>query len=814
MREFIRKIYILGLIFALAAGLNVYVGFRHLGTPLRREQERRMEAELEYVVGEISATLSLVEKTLNTAAHYVRIESDEQKVLQFLSELRNQNPSYLAVYLSTPDNRLLHVNGEPSLDDYAIYTPWYSTAAKEEKVTYTRAYPHDAEDRLAVTASRPIYGHDGELLGVVSIDKSLGDMLAFLGEKDAFDHESSLIFSATGDLLVGHSSALHGELEICSAIDYSLFAEPAGVTSLQVNGAAGNLRWQTLPESGFVVATFASSNALLGGRTQEKRVLGTMIVAFGAGLIFLFAFLRVHIVSPMCELGKDILAISLDRDVTYRLPVRRMNSLGMFREALNVRLAQAQEYHKRVTLQKEELSGAYAQLVEREQELQEQYQRIREHEEEIRFMAEYDALTGLKNRRKFQEDLQNSLDGGGSGAVFMVDIDDFQHINDTQGHSYGDRVLWSVARLLEEKLPPEATAYRFGGDEFLIVMCRQPNRIQMHVDKISTLLSEMTPMEGRHDRITASMGVVRYPLEGTTVDELLIKADIALHHAKNTGKNRHCFFEWGMAATFRERVRIERILTEAVQTEGFHLEYQPIVGTQTGEIACFEALVRLKGHRISPAVFIPIAEEADLILPLGYWVMKEVIGQLAAWQQAGKNVKPISVNLTPKQVYDDTLIDFLTTQLAANDVDPTLLELEITEDVLLGDAEATIDIMQRIKSYGIKMALDNYGTGHSFINYLTKMPVTRMKIHRSLTESILGNTTVMKGLISIAHGLGMEVVAEQVEMLEEAHLLSEVGCDYLQGYLFSSPVRPQQAELMFELTYKELLDLSNDKKES
>lgn len=785
MRKFTRNVYILGIILAVVAGLNAYVGLLHVNAPVRREMERKMEAELNFIIGEVSAALELVEKSLNAAGYYIAIESNEEKIARVLTELKRQNPSYLAMYLGTPNDE--------------ITAPWYTAAMRKGGVAYTAGH----EDSRVITASRAFLGPDREMQAVVAIDFCIEDLSA----AGTISHDRNFYFVSDDATRFGEYGHAHW--------DPSLFPEPAGMMAFQLDGTQGYLRWEAVGESELVVATFASVSEALDRRMQNHRIIGFALLSLVIGTIVVFVFLRIHVVVPMRELGHDLMAISLDRDVTYRLPVRKRNSLGVFRQALNLSLHRAQEHHEHMIQQRTELAKAYKQLMAHEQTLQEQYSQMKENEAKIRFMADYDSLTGLLNRRKFQEDLQATLHAGGSGAVFLLDIDDFKNINDTQGHNFGDRILSSVAQLLEQGVPRSATAYRFGGDEFVIIVRHQfaLERVQVYVDEIAHKLQAIAQKGGKRNSITCSMGVVFYPSDGNTTDELLIKADVALHHAKNTGKSRHCFFEESMAALFSERVEMEHIIAEAVRTEGFYLVYQPIVNARTGRIVCFEALVRLQDHPASPAIFIPIAEESDLTVPLGYWVIKEVTRQLAAWQRDGKKPKPVAINLSTKQFHDPNLIDYVMQQLHETGVEPALVELEFTEGVLFGDAEKALHIMEQLRALGISLSLDNYGTGYSFINYMTRMPVDYLKIHGTLTENIEGNPDVMEGLISIAHGLDMKVVAEQVETLEEARVLSQADCDYLQGFLFSRPVRPEQAGLMFDLDYTEVLGLEKKEKE-
>lgn len=774
MGKIVRNVYILGIVFAVVAGLNAYVGLLQVTAPVQREFERKLEAELDFVIGEISAAFTLAGQTLRTAANYVALESDQEKVARFLAELQGQSASYLSVYRGLP--------------------AWDYGTPQQGQIVY--AAPGSGE--RVITASTPVHGPDGEFTSVVSIDLSLDDLLAALQVEDADPERKVFILTP--------QSSLFGEL---GPEDFAseLLQEPVGMVSYKLHGTPGYLKVSNVGETELLAAAFVSGSDSLN--LQNRWIIGVMLLSLVAGALAVFVFLRIHIVVPMRELGQDLMAISLDDDVTYRLPTRKNNSLGLFRETLNVSLQKAQEHYEHVNRQKEELAGAYNQLMAHEQTLQKQYYQIKENEEKIRFLAEHDALTGLLNRRKFQDDLQDILDSGTPGAVFLLDIDDFKNINDTQGHHFGDSILRAAAELLQEEIPSDATAYRFGGDEFVIIVRHsfELERIPVYVDRINSRLQSAL-RERKRSSITCSMGVVRFPLDGATVEEILIKADIALHHAKNTGKHCYVVFEESMEAMFSERVKMENILSAAVRTGGFYLVYQPIVEFSTGKVACLEALVRLKDHDVLPDEFVPIAEESDLILPLGYWVIREVMQQIARWQEEGRRTKPVSVNLSTKQFHDPNLVGYLREQLDETGIEPSLFEVEFREDVLFGNEEKALEIMESIKSLGVALSLDDYGSGYSFINYMTRMPVDYLKIHRAITENIQDNGAVMGGLVAIAHGLGMEVVAEQVETLEEAQMLSNVNCDYLQGYLLSKPVKSKEAGDMLELSYADVLEIA------
>ena len=812
MKSFSRKVYILGLLFVLAVGLNTFEGFRQLETSLRYEAERGIEYKLEYILSQITADLSQVEGTLDATEILLTVGEDEDHLLGFFIEVLRQNPSYLSIYLGTPDNRMINGSGWIPPEGFDVRVrPWYQRAVREDKLVFTEPYLNASDDNWVITVAKPVYSRDGKHLGVIAIDKTLQGMLEFLETETASENGFSFFLDHGGDIIVDRSGALEPDnvVQLSSDLVSRLLSEPSGHVFTNIEGADGYLRWQALEGSGFVIGTFAPLSDFFDRRAQSLQLIASAVVALLVVFSMLFFFQNRYIVRPVRILEQDILGISLDEDPAYRLPVSKRHPFEALRRTINVVLDQTQEHYENVVYQQEELSAAYAQLVAHEQQLQAQHTEIKQHEAKAQFLADHDPLTGLFNRRKFEEDLSSSLQAGQMGAVLMFDIDDFKNINDTQGHVYGDRVLRSIALLLKKQLQPNETAYRFGGDEFLIIIEGEvdPEEIRATIEEVSRCLNETSVINKRHSRITSSIGIVRYPFDGTTVEELLIKVDIAMYNAKKGGKNRYMFFESGMATTFSERVQVERMLIEAIQTESFRLLYQPVVNADTGDITYLEALIRIKDNPLSPAVFIAVAEESNLILPIGRWVIKEAVSQLIKWEEAGMDLKPVSINLSAQQFYDDGLVDFLVEQIELSGVDPGLIEMEITETVLIGNAQEAIEIIERIRALGIKMALDDFGTGYSSINYITRIPVDRIKLDRSMTEKLIENIPVMEGLIAIAHGLNMDVVAEGVEQVEEANLLIEVGCDYLQGYLFSPPIPPEDAEQIMHTDFGDILGL-------
>lgn len=434
---------------------------------------------------------------------------------------------------------------------------------------------------------------------------------------------------------------------------------------------------------------------------------------------------------------------------------------------------------------------------------------MKEKEAYIQYLADHDPLTGIPNRRKFTELFMEELLQGKKGAMLLLDLDNFKNINDTLGHTYGDKLLKEVSGILQRFECEGIHVFRIGGDEFIILIKENTKTAEDYAREIIKNFQEKISIDGIENPVTASIGIVRYPDDGQDMNDLMKKADIAMYKAKYTGKNKYLFFSEEMERQFNEKIRIENILRKAVKEEGFMLCYQPIIETDTGKVSALEALIRLKDIDLSPGIFIPMAEETDIIVPIGEWVIREAVRQIKEWKERGFAVKPVAINVSPRQFSDSRFIEYIKNSLEENHVDPSLIEIEITENVLMENQEETIEKLKQLKRLGIGVVLDDFGTGYSSLNYLTYIPVDKIKFDKSLKDKFiqLENIQILDSLICIAHGLQIKVVAEGVEELEEYRRLKRGKCDYVQGYLFSRPLKSEDLNVFLNDHHLNIFDV-------
>ncbi len=421
--------------------------------------------------------------------------------------------------------------------------------------------------------------------------------------------------------------------------------------------------------------------------------------------------------------------------------------------------------------------------------------RRKEDEAMITFLARHDALTGLPNRILFRERIASAIDACGQGngiAVFCLDPDRFKGVNDTLGHSVGDALLRTAADRLRECIRGVDTVARLGGDEFVVVQTgvEKPEEVSALARRISRALSMASILEGHHVSIGTTIGIALYPQDGTTPEELLRHADIALYRAKLSDPGSWCFFEQQMGQQVESRRELESGLRLALARQEFDLFYQPLYNVESRQVIAVEALIRWRHPQkglIPPDDFIPIAEETGLIVPIGEWVIRTACAAAATWPQHVS----VAVNISPAQFKSRNLTSVTREALKAAGLPGSRLEIEITEAVLMLNSDATLRVLHELRALGARISMDDFGTGYSSLSYLRSFPFDKIKIDRSFSRDLTGTSgaaAIVRAISGLGNSLHLTTTAEGVETDEQFAILAAEGCTEVQGFLFSRPV--------------------------
>jgi diguanylate cyclase (GGDEF)-like protein/PAS domain S-box-containing protein len=428
----------------------------------------------------------------------------------------------------------------------------------------------------------------------------------------------------------------------------------------------------------------------------------------------------------------------------------------------------------------------------------------KETEQQLVHQATHDTLTGLPNRLLLEDRVHHAIEvarreGRRIGLMFL-DLDRFKIVNDSLGHVAGDQLLRVVANRLRHTLRRSDTVARLGGDEFVVVLTHFQSSSELAdvAEKISAALDEPVELSGHKVHVGASIGIALYPDDGDNFNSLMKDADTAMYRAKQKGRNTFCFYDSNMNAEALDRLKLEEALRRALVRREFQLFYQPQIDLQTGLMTSVEALIRWNSPergQVSPALFIPVAEESNLISMIGWWVLEESCRQLAAWRDAGLPDIKVAVNVSGRQFLNHALVECIADLLNQYGVKPTQLEIELTESTVMAEPERAIEQLTRLRELGIQVSVDDFGTGYSSLSYLKRLPLSTIKVDRSFVRDVNNqsdNAAIVSAILGLADALDMSIVAEGVETEGEERHLKDAGCIKVQGFRYAKPMPAEQ----------------------
>ena len=435
---------------------------------------------------------------------------------------------------------------------------------------------------------------------------------------------------------------------------------------------------------------------------------------------------------------------------------------------------------------------------------------LRRAENELHLLAHVDPITQLPNRHEFNQRLNNALERAGRKghrvALLLLDLDNFKVVNDTLGHDCGDALLKLVAARLADSIRPSDVICRMGGDEFVIILEPAPGLLELDsvARKLIDALGTPFAIDRNELHVSTTIGISVFPDNAEDAPTLIRGADTAMYHAKSLGKNGYGIFEPDMELRAQKRMRVEASLRRALDRDELELHYQPQFDVRSGCVIGVEALLRWHAPelgQVGPADFIPVAEDSGLIVPLGRWVLRAALRQAAEWQTRGLlgGIERVAVNLSARQTRDANLLADIRAALEESGVSARLLELEITEGVLMDNVRENLELLERLQAEGIRLSIDDFGTGYSSMSYLKRFPIDQLKIDRSFVHDLPGEgEAIATAIIAMAHSLDMDVVAEGVETAEQLEFLTRTGCHVMQGFYFARPMAPADMTALLE----------------
>ena len=757
---------------------------------------------------------------------------EEQALGELFRTLGKSDRNVDFVFFATEEGGYLE---EPAFRPFSAYDPrvrpWYREAIASSELVISEPYLTRFSGELVLSFSRRITGN-GKVLGVAGFAMRLDNLAASLEKIRVGEAGRIWVLSPESRFIIspGNDAWLLRTPEELGLSSLSFLSQSRGGTyEAEVEGHTLVVSTRVSPASGLRFAVVQDKAEILARASGATLVL---LGIYGSTFLLVFAliiWLSGRITGAILEFSSVIRGMK-DLDTRFTPDqgifsyVGRKDEIGLVASSLVELHTHHGELMKQVRLLEEgvrtidleaglpvalsvsrdnpfrrvveAMNALFRRTVRYVEELRLQVARLDERNEYIRYLAYHDSLTRMPNRRAFLDTLTERLEAGEAGGVVLLDLDDFKVINDTRGHIFGDRLLVAVAGRLASLEEEGAYVSRMGGDEFLLLFPLGEGLpdLSYWLSAIAGLFQEKVSAMGVSFPVHFSMGVALFPEHGMDVNELVMEADLAMYGAKKAGKNGYMVFDAGMMAEERKRAEIQEALTWALEEDGFRLVYQPKVDLARGAVAGYEALVRLRDGSFSPGEFIPVAEANGSILELGRWVAREVISDLAAWSDSPEGALPVSFNFSVAQLQDREFPSYLQSLLREKGVSPSLLEVEITENLFLEDREGGLAFLEAFHGMGVRVSIDDFGTGFSSLNYLSFLPVDVIKLDGSLVVRFLedGRHQSLSELVSFVRSLGLLVVAEGIERLDQVLHLRESGCDLIQGYYFSRPVAPEE----------------------
>ncbi|WP_219640675.1 EAL domain-containing protein [Cohnella sp. CFH 77786] len=652
--------------------------------------------------------------------------------------------------------------------DYNIkLRPWHAGAVNANPIFFTEPYIDNTTHKLIVSMIKPIKKGD-DIKGFVALDLFLTSLPKIMqyelssGYTFLLSRNGTVLYHPNSNLVMSrYDPEQNGKQELLA--DRMTKGEK-GLVLTSIGGRKEYIGFSPVSATGWsvgVVISYKEAMSQLDAYMRTIMIFYALIVLILVGIIY---YLMKYLLKDIPILIRNIRSFS-EGDLDVHIKVKSTDEIG-------------------------QIAAAFQQMM----------LEIRTNVQKIQRDAYYDVLTQLPNRKLLVEKFNAAIarDNGklSKVALVLLDLDNFKLINDTQGHSFGDELIKEVGNQFMSICNDRMTAFRFGGDEFIVLIenFADINQLMTDLVAIQGIFSRPLLILGNPVNVTASLGVTVFPNDGQHLEQLLNNADTAMYKAKDRGSNKLMMFSMQMKEEILKRAKIEALLREAINKNQLSLHYQPQFETVSGHIRGFEALLRWSAPElgnISPADFIPIAEDTGLIHPIGDWVMRTAFLQNKYIHERDHLYSVISVNISAVQLKQPDFADRVIRILEETKLAPQYVELEITESYLIESFESSVEILHKLRKFGVNLALDDFGKGYSSLSYLRLLPIDHLKIDKSFVQDMMTDAVakdMTESIIGLAKRVGLGIIAEGIELEEQLAYLNEFGCDYIQGYLTGKPM--------------------------
>lgn len=545
------------------------------------------------------------------------------------------------------------------------------------------------------------------------------------------------------------------------------------------------------------------------GRTIMNGIVAQLQVLFSVSMVVGTVRPAYAIAISMNLLNAGIVAVNYFRTedpaivpgfIVPIITIIILATIRVFDKGVNAKIKKIVQQNEELSMLYEEIAATEEELAEQNRQLHEYNHALQQNEEKLNFLAFFDSLTELPNRKMIFDRLELLIRLAKTDhkkfSLIFIDLDNFKKVNDSLGHHAGDTLLKTVVQRLKFVVHPEDLLGRLGGDEFALIVQRQLKEEELlsYLEGVRAALMDAFVIQESKFSISASFGVSVFPQDGDTADEIMKSADTAMYKAKETGRNGIQFFSVDMKNAIIKPIAFENILRDAVEHEAFHLVYQPQYKLNPKQLRGIEVLARWHSAElgaVSPAQFIPVAEETGLIMPLGEWIIRTACQQSKYITDTYRQSIVMSINISAVQIMEPAFVDRVKKIMTDTKCDPASIEFEITESVFISSVDDVIQVLTELKQFGIRIALDDFGTGYSSLNYLQRLPIDTLKIDRSFINSIdqqPSKKPIVGSIISLVHQMDISVVAEGVENETQLNYLADHRCDYVQGFYWGKPL--------------------------